>query len=120
MGTGLRPNRMPKEWERRPLQMTGKEADGPQGPSELRSINSPQGEFPAEVINTMEQAPGDFITQIIAGRPGLEKSRARPGDDSNQSGPIGGFPGPKEATGKIGKKLTGTPVMGQTLKKGTI
>lgn len=119
MGTGLRPNRMPSEWEKRPLQMTGAQAAGPQGPSQLRSTGTPQGAaFPSDVINVLEES-GSFISQILAGRPGMEKERSKPGDNSNQSGPLGGFPAPVLATGSA-TRTTGREVIGQTSGKGTI
>jgi hypothetical protein len=91
-GTGLRPQR-PAGWERRPgVPMDGKQAEGPQGPSELRSVGTPQGSFPSEVVNTLAASPGGFMTQILAGRPGLEAEKARPGDSSNLGG-TGGLPG---------------------------
>ena len=120
MGTGLRPNRMPSEWEKRPLPMDGAQAEGPQGPSALRSINSPQAPFPSDVVNVMAEG-GGFVSQILAGRPGMQAERATPGDNTNQSGPLGGFPGPN-MTGTSGSatRTTGSPVMGQTSGKGTI
>ena len=90
MGTGLRPQRMPKEWEKRPLPMT---QESPQGPSELRSARPAQGVFPSEVVDTLAASPGGFLTQIVAGRPGMERERAKPGDDTNVGG-TGGIPGP--------------------------
>ncbi len=119
MGTGLRPNRPPGEWEKRPLPMTGAQADGPQGPSVLRSLGTPQGCFPSQVVDVLADSPGGFLTQILAGRPGMELERNKPGDDTNTSGPVSGFPGSFMPKGSA-SKVTGTPTMGSTSGKGTI
>lgn len=91
-GTGLRPQR-PAGWERRPaVPLSGAQAQGPQGPSQLRSAGTPQAPIPGQVVDTLADAPGGFIAQIVAGRPGMANERSRPGDAGNVSGSTGGFP----------------------------
>lgn len=87
-GTGLRPQR-PTGWERRPAAPLTQQST--QGPSQLRSAGGAQAPIPSQVTNVLGESPGGFITQIIAGRPGLEAERARPGNDGVFGG-SGGLP----------------------------
>lgn len=64
-GTGLRPNRMPSEWEKRPLPMN---QEAPQGPSKLRS-NDPKA---------AAEAGGDYIARHLAQRPSQQGRAAAP------------------------------------------
>lgn len=114
-GTGLT-QRRPTGWERRPaVPMSGAQAAGPQGPSQLRSAGQAQGEFPSQVIDTLADAPGGFITQLIAGRPGIEAQRSQPGNAGNVAGSLGGFPGPNTGL----SHTTGKSVVGKTSGRGT-
>jgi len=114
MGTGLKPGRLPSEWEKRPLQMTKEPDQGPEVTSKptmrsLAPMNQP-------VIDQLQQAdPGGFISGILASRPGAAVARTRPGDDGNIS--VGGQAGEEQAKGSA-TKVTGKPVMGQTNPKG--
>ena len=91
MGTGLRPQRLPSEWEKRPLELTKESPQGPekQGAVTSRSMQAP---IPSTVVDAMASAPGGFVTQILAGRPGMQVERARPGDGGNVVPSIGGLP----------------------------
>ncbi len=80
----------------------------PQGPAKGPAVTSRsmQAPIPSEVIDSMESAPQNFISQIIAGRPGMAGERARPGDSGNVAS--GGF-GPSG-----GPTTGGTPTIGAT------
>ncbi len=139
-GTGLSPNRVPKEWEKGTLNMTGQPAQGPMVTSRPTSRDLAPG-------NSVEIA-GDFTRDMIAQRPGQVASRALapfpadvedvleqsgaeiyhtfcgggftstdPGDDGNTA--TGGQGGVNLASGSA-TRTTGKPIMGQTLGKGTI
>ncbi len=118
MGTGLRPNRLPGDWEKTTLEMTKM---SPQGPEVGKlatgtSRSMPQGEIPADILGQIESVPNGFIPQLIAGRPGMQREQVRPGDDSNKAGPTG-FPA--AGLGGGGGMTSKPGVMGGTLGKGT-
>jgi hypothetical protein len=142
-GSGLRPQRLPSEWEKRPLNLT---QESPQGAAKTSRPTSrdlgvhstdtasaapgnftdmvmrgrpglagearAQAPIPGEVITVMEQAPGSFVTQTVAGG-SFDAERSLPGDDGNVS-MNAGFPGPG------GPMVTKDGIKGGHLKKGAI
>lgn len=78
-GTGLTPNRMPSQWEKRPLEMS-KEA--PQGAAETsRPTSRSLAPIPGEVTSKLSQGdPGGFLGSVLASRP----SAAVPSPDGDQ------------------------------------
>ena len=138
-GTGLRPNRLPSEWEKRPLAMTQEAPQGPAvGPAVtarrdlrstaevvgpggfmgeiMRSRPSAQVEaraqeaIPSEVIDCLESAPNNFIVATIAGG-SFDAERVQP---EQYATPVEGNPGP------TGGMITKSGVKGSTLSKGAI
>lgn len=113
MGTGLKPQRLPVEWEKRPLEMTKESPQGPEktGRPTMRSL----APIPGEVVTQLNQGdPGGFVAGVLASRPSAA-IRTAPGDDGNvQTGNQGGE---EQAKGSA-SKVTGTPVMGSTSPKG--
>jgi hypothetical protein len=115
VGTGLKPNRMPSEWEKRPLPMSGAQADGPQGVAtgwygkETRSLapGHAQAPIPSPVSDVIAQPPGSLIDQLVLGRPGQTQRKAEPGNDDNNSttpgGKTGGLPGPNTGLSRAPK-----------------
>ena len=137
-GTGLRPQRLPGEWEKRPLEMT-KEPD--QGalktsrPTARRDLNPNQaasggfmGQVMAarpsaqsramhepigtEIADVLTQAPDGGIGAQLFDQGGLEREIAQPME--SQIVVSGGFPGPD------GIMVTKGGVKGGHLAKGTI
>lgn len=127
MGTGLKQQRLPSEWEKRPLEMSGAQAQGPQGPAKgwygsekaqgggerrsLAPVGHNQSCENSEINDAVDQAAGGgLINQIVLGRPGVLAQKARPGNDDNVSGSpggrTGGLPGPN--VGGSRAKTTGT------------
>ncbi len=135
-----RTQKLPSEWEKRPLNMTGEPAQGPMKTSMPTSrdlapgssgnyttdlISSRPGAIaqralapiPSEVVNVLQEAPGGFVAQHFAGAGSFDAERAQPGDDGNVA--VGAKGGTEEAKGSA-TKVTGRPVSGQTSGKGTI
>ncbi len=131
---------LPKEWEKRPLNMTGEPAQGPgktSMPTSRDHVPGSSGNYttdvianrpgaiaqralapiPSEVINVLQQAPGGFVAQHFAGAGDFSAERAEPGDDGNLA--VGAKGGTEEAKGSA-TKLTGRPITGQTAGKGMI
>ncbi len=147
-GTGLTPNRLPSEWEKRPLEMTREPDQGPGKESHptMRDLQSAQ----------LDTSPASFTDQLIASRAGVQAQTAEaravgvfPGDvvtvlahgqggmiaqhlagvgsfDSERSKPgddgnvaIGGAGGLELPKGSA-TKTTGKPIMGKTQPRGTV
>ncbi len=138
-GTGLTPNRVPAEWIKSKLNMNDQ---GPQGPSQTmpstRSVDTggfmgsvlrnrpsslygeqrsvPLAPIPSEVIDVLQDAPGGFCAQTIAGVGSFA--------DEAQDG--GGGGNTSETSNSVdlvygsASRTTGRPVIGQTLGKGMI
>ena len=136
-GTGLTPQRMPKEWEKETLPMT---AEAPQGPAKTsRPISS------RDYLSTFQgdTVGGGFMGAIMASRPGMQTRQmgavakdvaanleqmgsaahetllsTGPGDRQAEPGSaqevIQGEPGPD------GPMITKDGIIGKTLGKGTI
>ena len=141
-GTGLTPRRPPSQWERKPVNMTAEPDQGPgktmaptsrdaspggisftdamlrNRPSSLygeqRSV--PLAPIPSEVVDVLQDAPGGYCAQIIAGVGSFateEQSGGGPGNTSESSNNVDLVYGSASRT-------TGHTVIGKTLGKGTI
>ncbi len=112
-GTGLTPRRPPPEWERKPLEMTREPDQGPSKdmaptsrsmdaggfmgsvmrnrPSSLyaeqRSV--PLAPMPSEVVDVLQDAPGGYCAQIIAGVGSYTTEKQDGGGGGNTSESIG-------------------------------
>lgn len=113
-GTGVTPGRLPSEWEKGTLAMT---KESPQGPAKTGQATSRSlAPIPGTVVGALQQGdPGGFMAGVLAGRPG-QAVRKTPDGDAPVSG---AFTGSDEPEG-LATKVTGKPVMGSTLAKGTI
>ena len=112
-GTGLKPQRLPSEWEKRPLQMT---KESPQGPAKTGKATSRSlAPIAGTVVTQLQQGdPGGFISSVLASRPSAAV-RTKPGDDGNVGGTSKG--GSEEAAGSA-TKTTGSKAVGKTSPKG--
>ncbi len=121
MGTGLRPNRPPGQWEKTTLEMTKMSPQGPEvgklATGTSRSLPPPQAcDISDEVGEAIDQGGSSFISQVVAGRPGQRVYQAPTGGGGNEGGTTG-FPAAGLGSGG---GMTGKPgVQGGTLGKGT-
>jgi hypothetical protein len=125
-GTGIggmvSPLRMPKEWEKRPLEMTKESPQGPEKTSKPTMRDLPRGaenralaEVPGDVVTQLQVGDqGGFLAGIIADRPSAAVRQAS-GDDGNIA--IGAQGEEKMAAGSA-SRTTGKPVIGSTLPRG--
>jgi hypothetical protein len=111
-GTGLTPNRMPKEWEKRPLDL-GHDDPGSPGPEVTSKPTSRSlAPLPGEV-NTVIMQGGDFVAQQISSRPGMRQQGQTPptnagiGGTDNDVLAADGF-GPEDTDHHTGKKTEGS------------
>ena len=139
-GTGLTPNRLPAEWMKSKLDMTSPPKQGPSQDIKPTSRDAAPGSYtetmtrarpgsiygesrtaqtpiPNEVIDVLNDAPGGYITQTIAG--GSFATERNQGGGPGNTSKSEGLGQDNSATG-FASKTTGKPVKGSTLAKGTI
>lgn len=122
MGGMRPPQRVPNEWEKRPLEMTKESPQGPEVTSRptMRSLapgaesRSGLAPLPGEVVTVLEEG-GGFTAQMLAGRPGMQRERSVPGESGNLS--VGSGTGEEQAKGSA-TRVTGKAVIGGTAPKG--
>jgi hypothetical protein len=78
-----------------------------------------QAPIPGEVVTVLEEAPGGFTEQHLAGVGSFSAERAEPGNDDNVAGD-GDFKGGLTMAAGSATRTTGHAVKGQTGGKGTI
>ncbi len=137
-GTGLTPNRVPAEWMKSKLDMTNQGAQGPSKtmpptsragggfmdavmrnrPSvvyaEARSV--PLAPIPPDVTDVLQDAPGGYCSQTLAGVGSFATEEQHGGGGGNISEPANNV----DLARGSATRTTGRPVIGQTLGKGTI
>lgn len=138
-GTGLKVQKMPAEWMKSKLDMSNTTVQGASKdmkptsraldpgasftestirsrPGSLYGESRSQAPIPSEVITVLDEAPGGYITQTIAGGGSFDTERNTGGGGGNVSAPIADADfGRGSAT-----RTTGRTVIGQTSGKGTI
>ena len=109
--------RMPKEWERRPLPMTQESPQGPAvtGKPTMRSL----APIPGDVTTQLQEGdPGGFLAGVLASRPS-SATRTAPGDNGNVQ--LGNGTGEEQARGSATRTMGNPvpPISEQTVGKGT-
>jgi hypothetical protein len=106
-GTGLTPRKPPSPWERKPLEL-GKEAD--QGAMKTGTPTTRSMDRQPNDVQQMFDQAGNYVGQILTGRPGMQPERATP---ATNQGDTGGF-GAEDLD-----HTTGKPTKGETLPRGS-